>query len=102
MAEVYSAVTDKVAHGVADLLGAHRPKYSAWGFELLKKDPVLEFFRARGFKVVEYDLDPYPLRLAAIIAVRMGLMIISEFRQKRQRGRKHRSWWMARRRERAN
>lgn len=78
MTEVYSKVTDKLAHGVADVLGAHRPKYSKWGFELLKKDPVLEFFRAWGFKVVEYDLDPYPLRLAAIIAVRMGAMIVGE------------------------
>ncbi|KAN0060299.1 hypothetical protein ACQY0O_007628 [Thecaphora frezii] len=48
-----------------------RPQYSGLGFKLLDSDPVLDLARKWRFKVVEYDLPPYPLFDGLIIGLRM-------------------------------
>lgn len=60
------------------LLGrlAGRPTYSKLGFKLLPSDPVLDTFQHLGWKVVEYDLPPYPLMTAGIIGIRMLAFIL--------------------------
>ncbi|PWN53725.1 hypothetical protein IE53DRAFT_383765 [Violaceomyces palustris] len=65
-----------IANKLAQLLSLGRPQYSKLGFKLLDHDPILEQFRSWGFKVVEYDLPPYPLALAGIISVRMLSFIV--------------------------
>lgn len=57
---------------------AGHPTYSKLGFKLLPSDPVLDTFQHLGWKVVEYDLPPYPLRTAGIISIRMlGFIVAS-------------------------
>jgi len=62
---------------IADVLTPFKPAYSKLGYKLFKSDPVLDTARKFGFKVVTYDIDPYPLRMAAIIAVRMSAFIFT-------------------------
>ncbi|EPQ29160.1 uncharacterized protein PFL1_03447 [Pseudozyma flocculosa PF-1] len=47
------------------------PQYSRLGFKLLDSDPVLDVSRKLGFKVVEYDLPPYPLYKAGVGSIQM-------------------------------
>lgn len=61
---------------MTDYLATKRPQYSALGFPLLDHDPLLTTFRTLNFRVVEYELPPYPLRLAGIVAIRMLSMIV--------------------------
>ncbi|CEH18852.1 hypothetical protein CBOM_05556 [Ceraceosorus bombacis] len=72
---------DKASELAADTIGSlFKPKYSKLGFPLLNSDPVLDAARWAGFEVVEYDLPPYPLRTAGIIAIRMmSFMFFTSF-----------------------
>ncbi|KAJ1021960.1 hypothetical protein NDA18_005197 [Ustilago nuda] len=57
---------------------AGKSTYSKLRFKLLPSDPVLDTFRKLGYKVVEYDIPPYPLYTAGWIAVRMlGFLVAS-------------------------
>ncbi|CAO1629837.1 unnamed protein product [Sympodiomycopsis kandeliae] len=67
MAAVNDNMWDKVTRGS----GIGQPTHSIFGFKLLEKDPVVELAKALGYRVAEYDLPPYPLQTAGIIAVRM-------------------------------
>lgn len=68
------SLQDKVSTFFAGLAG--KPTHSKLGFKLLASDPVLDTARHLGFKVVEYDVPPYPLQTAGIIAVRMLSFIV--------------------------
>ena len=45
--------------------------------QLLQQDPVIAFAKQAGFRVAEYDLPPYPLKLAGIIGLRMMAFMFS-------------------------
>ncbi|KDN45955.1 hypothetical protein K437DRAFT_256370 [Tilletiaria anomala UBC 951] len=76
MADSIDMSFGQLGEKVADILTPYKPAYSVFGLELLKSDPIIDFAKRWGFKVVTYDLDPYPLHMAAIIAVRMLIFII--------------------------
>ncbi|SPO27236.1 uncharacterized protein UTRI_10353 [Ustilago trichophora] len=65
---------DKASTFFASLAG--KETHSKLGFKLLASDPVLDTARKFGYKVVEYDVPPYPLWTAGIIAVRMLSFIV--------------------------
>ncbi|SPO26890.1 uncharacterized protein UTRI_10353_B [Ustilago trichophora] len=65
---------DKASTFFASLAG--KETHSKLGFKLLPSDPVLDTARKFGYKVVEYDVPPYPLYTAGIIAVRMLSFIV--------------------------
>jgi len=67
-------IQEKASEFFAGLAG--KQTHSKLGFKLLASDPVLDTFRNLGFKVVEYDVPPYPLWTAGIIAVRMLSFIV--------------------------
>lgn len=68
------SLQDKASRFFASLAG--KETHSKLGFQLLASDPVLDTARRFGFKVVEYDVPPYPLWTAGIIAVRMLSFIV--------------------------
>ncbi|KIS66216.1 uncharacterized protein UMAG_05952 [Mycosarcoma maydis] len=68
------SLQDKASEFLASLAG--KSIHSKLGFKLLASDPVLDTFRKLGYKVVEYDVPPYPLWTAGIIAVRMLSFIV--------------------------
>lgn len=70
------SLQDRASAFFASLAG--KSTYSKLGFKLLPSDPVLDTFRKLGYKVVEYDIPPYPLYTAGLIAVRMlGFLVAS-------------------------
>ncbi|CAO1616032.1 unnamed protein product [Jaminaea pallidilutea] len=61
-------------------MGSFSSEQSILGFKLLDRDPVVHLAKQLGFRVAEYDLPPYPLKLAGIIALRMmGFMFFTGF-----------------------
>jgi hypothetical protein len=68
------SIPGKVGTFFAGLAG--KTTHSKLGFKLLASDPVLDTARNLGFKVVEYDVPPYPLWTAGVIAVRMLSFIV--------------------------
>ncbi|KAJ1018000.1 hypothetical protein NDA13_006608 [Ustilago tritici] len=70
------SLQDRASAFFASLAG--KSTYLKLGFKLLPSDPVLDTFRKLGYKVVEYDIPPYPLYTAGLIAVRMlGFLVAS-------------------------
>lgn len=67
-------IQEKASEFIAGLAG--KQTHSKLGFKLLASDPVLDTFRNLGFKVVEYDVPPYPLVTAGIMSVRMLSFIV--------------------------
>ncbi|KAJ1023593.1 hypothetical protein NDA16_003210 [Ustilago loliicola] len=63
------SLQDKASTFFASLAG--KSTHSKLGFQLLASDPVLDTARKLGIKVVEYDIPPYPLYTAGLIAIRM-------------------------------
>ncbi|KAJ9480360.1 hypothetical protein PHBOTO_003619 [Pseudozyma hubeiensis] len=64
----------KASEFIAGLAG--KSTHSKLGFKLLPSDPVLDTFRKLGYKVVEYDVPPYPLQTAGIMSIRMLSFLI--------------------------
>ena len=77
LAGKYDMSFGNLGEKVADVLTPFKPAYSFWGFKLARSDPVIDVARRFGFQVVTYELDPYPLRMAAIISVRMLSFIVA-------------------------
>lgn len=68
------AITDKLKGTTAQALGQRQ--YNSWGMPLFHTDPLLDLARKAGFKVVEYDLPPYPLVTAGWQALStLGFMV---------------------------
>ncbi|SNX85384.1 uncharacterized protein MEPE_04093 [Melanopsichium pennsylvanicum] len=68
------SLQDKATTFFASLAG--KSTHSKLGFKLFASDPVLDTARKFGYKVVEYDVAPYPVWTAGIIAVRMLSFIV--------------------------